>query len=77
MFKLNFYVQSGGDGSANVKFTSTAEEAEQADENQSEPWGDPSADSLTLKVENNEIFYRKLEWTGKKHKEVWIPLEKA
>ena len=57
-FKLPFWVSNGGDGSANVRFCSSPEEAEAADEEQDEGWGECSADFVLLRVIDGELFFR-------------------
>jgi hypothetical protein len=42
-FKLHYHVSNNGDGSASVHFHETAEEAEKADSELEEGWGDSSA----------------------------------
>jgi len=55
-YRLHYHVSNGGDGSANVHFHTTENEAEKADENQSEGWGESSVGSILLKEENGKIF---------------------
>lgn len=59
--KLYYHVKNGGDGSANVKFHSTLEAAQKADEAQLEGWGESSADNVELKLEDGKLFYRSYE----------------
>jgi hypothetical protein len=82
-FKLHYHVSNNGDGSASVHLHESAEEAEKADENEEEGWGESSASYVDLKVEIHngkpEVFYRTLEWDAKKkkHHEIWHKLEKV
>ena len=48
--KLYYFVENGGDGSANVRFCESKEVAEIADDNQWEGWGEPSVGYVEGKV---------------------------
>lgn len=77
MFKLHYHVNNGGDGSANVRFHETQQQAEAADANQSEGWGESSAGSVELAIQDGKIVRKCFEWDAKakKHNTVWKPLE--
>jgi hypothetical protein len=81
-FKLHYHVSNNGDGSASVHFHETAEEAEKADSELEEGWGDSSASYIELKTEMHggrpEVFYKTLKWDAKKkvHYEIWHKIEK-
>lgn len=80
MFKLHYWVQNGGDGSANVQFAESEESAEEADNEQNESgdgWGESSASSVTLDIQNGKIVRKDLVWDGQKHNTVWVPLEEV
>ena len=79
MFRLHYHCQNGGDGSANVQFHENKERAKKADESQSEGWGESSASSVELKVEDGKIFFKSLEWNDEKKKYdwVWKPVEQV
>lgn len=77
MFKLHYWVKSGGDGSAIVKFAASHDEAEEKDEAQEEGWGESSASSVTLEVQNGKIVRKELVWDGIRHNTTWVPLEEV
>lgn len=77
MFKLHYWVSSGGDGSVSVRFEESHEKAEEKDDAQEEGWGESSASSVTLDVQNGKIVRKVQEWDGKKHNTVWVPLEEV
>ncbi len=56
-FSLPFYVSSGGDGSANVQFCASLDEAAERDSAQDEGWGESSTSELKLKFERGKLFY--------------------
>jgi len=76
-FRLNYAVMNGGDGSANVEFFPTQAEAEKADEEQAEGWGESSACFVELEMVNGTLCYRTLNWDEDKKKYEWVlvPLE--
>jgi hypothetical protein len=83
VFELPYWVKNGGDGSANVKFTPTFEEAEKLDEDQSEGWGESSANTLELKIKDGKIYYKSFKYltakdekTGK-YVDNWIELKEV
>jgi hypothetical protein len=77
MFKLHYWVESGGDGSAIVRFAESHEEAERADSEQEERWGESSACSITLEVHDGKIVRKENVWNGKTFDTVWRPLEET
>lgn len=79
MFKLHYNCENCGDGSAAVRFHETEEQAERADENQSEGWGESSASSVVLDIKDGKIVRREQVWNpkAKKHSTIWKPLEEA
>ncbi len=74
MLKLHYHVSNGGDGSANVEFHATAEEAKRADESQLEGWGESSAGSIDLEVRDGKIYFSKCDWSVKPFRKIWIEL---
>lgn len=75
MFDLHYHVSNNGDGSVCVNFHRTRKEAEEADANQADPWGESSAETLRLKVEDGKIHYRIMRWDGKQYHEEWVPVQ--
>lgn len=73
-FRLNYAVMNG---SAIVNFYPTQEEAQKADEEQAEGWGEPSASYVELEMVNGTLCYRSLEYSEekKKYERVLVPLE--
>ena len=71
--KLHYSISNNGDGSASVHFYGTAEEAEQADEDASEPFAEDTAGYLSLEVENGKVYFDagKYEKVGKNY--VYVP----
>ena len=77
MFKLHYWVKSGGDGSAIVRFAESHEKAEEADDAQEEGWGESSASSVTLAIQDGRIVRQERKWNGVTHDTVWVPLEEV
>lgn len=77
MFKLHYHVSNGGDGSANVWFHRSNEEAEKADEDMEEGWGECSARDCVLKIEDGKLFYREYAETPEGYKYLWFPCEEV
>ncbi len=77
-FKLHYYVENGGDGSANTQFCASEDEATSSEETAIEEgmdgWGEPSVGSLTLAIKDDVICFLRTSWDGKKHNETWVPL---
>ena len=73
-FRLPFWVENGGDGSASVNFTPTSEEAERSDREQSEGWGESSASNVDLKIEGDQIYFKRRN--PDTYKEEWLPVPK-
>lgn len=73
MPRLHYYVRNGGDGSASPRFFASAKEAEEREERDlkefGEAWGEPSAGSVELKVEDGKIFFQKYD---DNYEPVWI-----
>ncbi len=76
-FKLPFYCSNGGDGSVSVRFCQSLEEAETKDSEMEEGWGESSARSVKIKVEDNKLFYEKFESVDGKYQYVWKEVEEA
>lgn len=76
MFRLHYWVSNGGDGSANVRFEKSHDEAEEKDAQQPEGWGESSASDVTLDIQDGRIVRKEEVWDGKKYNTVWVPLEK-
>lgn len=74
MFKLHYYVSNGGDGSATVHFMPTLDEAKQEDEEQPEGWGESSAGTVNLKVEDGKLYFEKAIWDPG-YKRVWVEVQ--
>ena len=71
-FKLPYWCNNGGDGSVGVNFAASIHDAEDAEEKDNEEygegWGEPSASSIALKVEDGKLFFlegRYNDGTGK------------
>jgi hypothetical protein len=74
-FRLHYHLSNNGDGSASAHFHETAKEAEKADEQLDEGWGECCASYVELKVEDGKVFFKENHWDGKKWSEVWHPAE--
>lgn len=76
-FKLPYWVMNGGDGSANVRFCSTLANAEEKCEKQSEGWGESSAGTIDLKVEDGKLFFLIERYDEKKKKlvDIWVEVK--
>ena len=74
IFELPYHIENNGDGSASVEFHKTMEEAEKADEDLEEGWGEDCSSSVDLKIEDGKLFFRKMEYQKSKVVEVWIEL---
>lgn len=57
-FKLPYYISNGGDGSASLNLYPRLVEAEVAEQDEDEPFGDRTADTIDLMVEDGKLFYR-------------------
>jgi hypothetical protein len=80
IYKLPYWVENGGDGSANVRFCSTLENAEKKCEGQSEKgegWGEPSANTIELKVKNGKLFFliNRYDESKKTFIDIWIEVK--
>lgn len=81
-FQLHYHVRNGGDGSASVEFHASKKDAESAEEqdieNYGEGWGEPSASSVDLKVLDGQLFYRDdyYDEEAGRFTERWCPVEK-
>lgn len=64
-FELPYWVANCGDGSVSVNFEQFLEDAERKDEEMDEGWGESSASTVSLKVENNQLFLKSMKWSGK------------
>ena len=62
VFELPYYVSNGGDGSANVRFCKSFDEADNADMNQSEGWGESSASQLQLYFDGTDLYFENYDW---------------
>lgn len=76
-FALHYHCSNGGDGSVSVHFHPNLEAAEKADEEMDEGWGESSAGTVNLKVENNQLFYREYERVDGKYQYIWKPVEQS
>ncbi len=74
-FELPYYISNNGDGSASVNFTSTLAEAEKADEELEEGWGECCASTVSLKVEGGKLFMRTFERVDGKYGYVWKEIQ--
>jgi hypothetical protein len=70
-FDLPYYVQNGGDGSVIVRFQPTLDLAEYNDSEMSEGWGESSANTVKLKVEDNKLYFREFAMVNGKYDYVW------
>ena len=69
-FKLYYNCRNGGDGSVSVDFHNSEAEAEKAEENMDEGWGESSVNSVRLKIEDGKLYFRK--YNGKF---VWVEVK--
>lgn len=76
-FKLNYYITNNGDGSASVHFTSSEAEAEKADEELEEGWGESCNGDVTVKVENGKLYFRNFQEVKGKYDYVWVEAKQA
>lgn len=79
-FTLPYWVENGGDGSANVHFTSTLENAEKKCAAQSENgdgWAESSASTISLKVKDGKLFFLVNRYDEKKKKliDIWVEVK--
>jgi hypothetical protein len=77
-FKLHYYVQDNGDGSASVRFTASEKDAENHPDAE-EGWGESTASYIDVKVEKKKIFIREFRYnpeTGK-HGYEWIEVQQS
>jgi hypothetical protein len=75
VFELPYWISNNGDGSASIQLCETSEEAAKADEDQQQNgdgWGEPSADSIKLKLDNGKIYF---QGRDEGHKRVWKELK--
>lgn len=70
-FELPYYISNGGDGSVSLNPCQSLAEAEKADSEMDEGWGESSAGTIKLKVENKTLFYRDFEEFEGKYQYVW------
>lgn len=73
-FKLPYWVSNGGDGSASVRFETSEKEAEQKDDEQNEEgegWGESSASTVEIKVEDDKLYIKSFEKVGGKYEYIW------
>ncbi len=78
-FEIHYHVNNQGDGSVAVRLHQTKEEAEKADEKQSEGWGESSADSIRIKMKDGKLYFQgQLEEVGKgKWEYAWHEIKKV
>lgn len=60
MFELFYHCSNNGDGSASVHFHSSKEDAKIAEYAEDEGWGESSVNRVTLKVEDNKLYFYEL-----------------
>lgn len=78
-FELPYWVKNSGDGSVSVKICASLTEAEKADEEQDEGWGESSASTISLKIENGKLYFETYDWDAPRDKRVvWkeVPVKK-
>lgn len=68
-FKLHYHISNNGDNTASVHLHRTKEEADKADEEMGDGWGESCSGYETIKLEKGKLFYK--EWKSG----VWYPLE--
>lgn len=73
-YKLPYHCTDNGDGSASVQFHKTIEEAEKADEEMEDGWGESSADYVELKIEGGKLLARIQD---ENYKTIWVELQPA
>ncbi len=77
LFKLHYHISNNGDGSASVCLHKTAEEAEKADSEMDEGWGESCNGDVDIKLENGKLYYGDYDFNPhtKKYETMWYPLE--
>lgn len=80
-FYLHYYVSDGGDGSASIDITETAEQAEKLDKEQNEDggWAEPSNGAIEIKVEDGIPYVEISGWDDDTNKyfSKWVPLQES
>lgn len=71
MFELHYHCKNNGDGSVSVEFHESKQAAEKADEEMDEGWGESSASSVKLKVEDGKLYFQTYEDVEGKYQKVW------
>lgn len=77
MFKLHYHVQNCGDGSVNVCLHNSKKDAEAADEGQYDRWGESSAGTVQLAIQDGKIVRKTVEVNDGKVETIWVPLEET
>lgn len=70
IFELHYHCSNGGDGSVSVNFHKTEQDAESADAAQDEGWGESSASSVKLKLEDGKLYYEDYNGAGRE----WVEM---
>lgn len=77
-FKLPYWCKDCGDGSVSVRFSASIHDAEDEEEKNLEEngisWGETSAGTIVLKVEDGKLFFKDFVYDEslKKFNDVWI-----
>ena len=74
-FELHYHCSNGGDGSVGVHFHQSEQEAQKADEEMEDGWGESSAHSVKLKLENDRLYFREYEEVDNKYQWVWKEIQ--
>jgi len=76
-FKLPYYIRHGGDGSVILEPCSTIAGAEAADEAMDEGWGESSAGTIELKVEDGKLYYQDYADINGTYTKVWVEVKES
>ncbi len=71
-FKLHLWVSNGGDGSANIHAATSFAEAKMKCDEQDEGWGENSAISMKILIQDNRLYYQDYQSVDGKYKWVWV-----
>ncbi len=74
-FDLWYHCSDNGDGSVSVHFHQNEEQAVAADEEMEQGWGENSAGNVTLKVEDNKLYFESHEFIDGKYTSIWNMVE--
>jgi hypothetical protein len=72
--KLFYHISNCGDGSVSLNLHQTEQEANTAEEDMDEGWGEPSTGEIEFKIENGKLFYQDFQEIDGKYGHVWIEI---